>query len=131
MRNWDWGSGGGLDWWLWVRLCWEGLRLSCKCCLDRWGYLTLMGQLLSNADRLLCCDPWNWCYGDTCCDMWQWRLDLGLEGSSGLDKVWLPDTSRGHDPGMELRCRVTSLWLSLLGIHSVGKLLGYYRGSLT
>ena len=57
--------------------------------------------------------------------MRQRRLDLGLEGSSRLDKVWLPDTSRGYDPSMEL---VTSLGLSLVGIHSIGQLLGYYRG---
>lgn len=117
--------------WLLVRLSWERLWLSCKSCLGRWSYLALMGQLLSNADRLLCRDTWTWCYRDPCCDMRQWRLDLGLEGSSGLDKVRLSDTSGSHDPCMELRRRVTSLGLSLVGIHSVGQLLGYYRGRLS
>lgn len=70
-RSWDCGSGGGLDMWLLVRLglSWEGLRLSCKNCLGGRSSLTLMGQLLSYADRLLCCDPWDWCYGDSRCDM--------------------------------------------------------------
>lgn len=122
--------------WLWVRLgwrlSWEDLWLSCsKTCLRRWCYLTLMGQLGGNADWLWCHDPRYWRYGDSGCNMRQRRLDLCLEGSSRLDKIRLSDTRWGHDPRVELRCRVTSLGLSLVGIHHIGKLLGYHWGRLS
>lgn len=93
--------------------------------LIREGLCRWMGQLLSEADRWLCCAPWNRRYGDSRRDMRQRRLDLGLEGSGRLDEVRLSDASRSCDPCVELGRGVTCL-----GIHRIGKLLGYYRGRL-